>query len=83
MSERSTGRESIQETRPSRTKSLTGRHGMRTGMPSAGSSPKGDGAVVGFGCVSLASQRAVYAGVGEVMVYVAEGSRGDGVGGGS
>ena len=56
---------------------------MRTGMPSAGSSPKGDGAVVGFGCVSLAWQRAVYAGVGEVMVYVAEGSRGDGVGGGS
>jgi len=44
---------------------------------------EGDGAVVGFGCVSLAWQRAVYAGVGEVMVYVAEGSRGDGVGGGS
>ena len=39
------------------------------------------GVVVGFACVSPASQRAVYAGVGEVMVYVADGSRGEGLGG--
>jgi L-amino acid N-acyltransferase YncA len=39
------------------------------------------GAVVGFACVSPTSKRAVYAGVGEVMVYVADGSRGEGLGG--
>ena len=36
---------------------------------------------VGFACVSPASKRAVYAGVGEVMVYVADGRRGEGLGG--
>jgi len=39
-----------------------------------------DGTVVGFACVSPSSKRAVYAGVCEVMVYVAEGHRGQGIG---
>ena len=40
-----------------------------------------EGQVVGFACLSPVSTRAVYAGVCEVMVYVAEGARGRGVGG--
>ena len=40
-----------------------------------------DGVVVGFAALSPVSKRAVYAGVGEVMVYVAEDARGKGVGG--
>lgn len=36
---------------------------------------------VGFAALSPASKRPVYAGVGEVMVYVAERARGQGVGG--
>ena len=39
-----------------------------------------DGAVVGFAAVSPVSKRPAYAGVGEVMVYVAERARGGGVG---
>ena len=39
------------------------------------------GVVVGFAVMSPVSRREVYAGVAEVMVYVAEGSRGRGVGG--
>ncbi len=39
-----------------------------------------DSAVVGFAALSPTSKRAVYAGVAEVMVYVAEGQRGRGVG---
>ena len=39
------------------------------------------GGVVGFACVSPSSKRAVYAGVCEVMVYVADGARGNGLGG--
>lgn len=40
-----------------------------------------DGVVVGFAAVSPVSKRPAYAGVAEVMVYVAEGARGRGVGG--
>jgi len=39
-----------------------------------------DGTVVGFAALSPTSKRAVYEGVAEVMVYVAEGYRGRGVG---
>lgn len=39
------------------------------------------GEVVGFAALSPASSRPVYAGVCEVMVYVAEGARGRGIGG--
>ena len=39
-----------------------------------------DGTVVGFAMLSPVSSRAVYSGVGEVMVYVEERSRGRGVG---
>lgn len=38
------------------------------------------GAVIGFAAVSPTSKRPVYAGVVEVMVYVAEDARGEGVG---
>lgn len=38
------------------------------------------GGVEGFAAVSAVSRRAVYAGVAEVMVYVADGARGRGVG---
>jgi phosphinothricin acetyltransferase len=37
--------------------------------------------VVGFACVSATSERAVYSGVCEIMVYVAEENRGHGIGG--
>ncbi len=40
-----------------------------------------DGAVVAFAALSPVSKRAVYAGVREVMIYVAESARGRGVGG--
>lgn len=40
-----------------------------------------DGRVMGFAAISPVSSRKVYAGVGEVMVYVAEDARGRGVGG--
>jgi len=40
-----------------------------------------DGAVVGFAAVSPVSKRPAYAGVREVMVYVADSARGAGVGG--
>lgn len=40
-----------------------------------------DGAVVGFGALSPVSRREVYAGVAEVMTYVAEEARGQGIGG--
>jgi L-amino acid N-acyltransferase YncA len=40
-----------------------------------------DGDVVGFACVSPISTRCVYRGVCEVMVYVSDGARGNGVGG--
>jgi len=40
-----------------------------------------DGRVSGFACVSPTSKREVYAGVGEVMIYVADGARGRGLGG--
>jgi phosphinothricin acetyltransferase len=40
-----------------------------------------DGLVVGFAAVSPVSKRPAYAGVREVMVYVAESARGAGVGG--
>jgi len=40
-----------------------------------------DGEVVAFAAVSPVSKRPVYAGVAEVMVYVAEGARGQGIGG--
>lgn len=39
-----------------------------------------DGRVVGFAALSPTSSRPVYSGVAEVMVYVAAGSRGGGVG---
>ncbi len=39
------------------------------------------GTVIGFACISPTSNRDVYAGVGEVMVYVGDGSRGEGTGG--
>ncbi|NIP78381.1 MAG: GNAT family N-acetyltransferase, partial [Gemmatimonadetes bacterium] len=39
-----------------------------------------DGRVVGFAALSPVSTRPVYAGVAEVMVYVAEDARGRGVG---
>lgn len=39
------------------------------------------GRVVGFAALSPTSKRAVYAGVAEVMVYVADGARGRGIGG--
>ncbi len=39
-----------------------------------------DGRVVGFAALSPVSKRAVYAGVCEVMVYVADGARGQGIG---
>lgn len=41
---------------------------------------EGEGAVVGFAALSPVSRRPVYAGVAEVMVYVAEGARGRGIG---
>lgn len=41
-----------------------------------------NGRVVGFACISPASARPVYAGVCEVMVYVAQHARGGGLGGG-
>lgn len=37
--------------------------------------------IVGFACVSPTSKRDVYRGVCEVMVYVADGRRGEGIGG--
>ena len=40
-----------------------------------------DGRIVGFAAISPVSDRWVYAGVGEVMVYVAEDLRGRGIGG--
>lgn len=40
-----------------------------------------DGVVVGFAALSPVSTRPVYAGVAEVMVYVAEDARGEGIGG--
>lgn len=40
-----------------------------------------DGQVVGFACLSPTSSRPVYAGVCEVMVYVAREERGKGMGG--
>ena len=40
-----------------------------------------DGRVVGFAALSPTSRRPVYAGVCEVMVYVADGERGKGIGG--
>src|SRR6516164_3902265 len=39
-----------------------------------------DGSVIGFAALSPVSARAVYAGVAEVSVYVAERARGRGVG---
>ncbi len=39
------------------------------------------GSVVGFAAVSPVSRREVYSGVAEVMVYVAEAARGQGIGG--
>ena len=39
-----------------------------------------DGTLIGFACVSPSSKRAVYSGVCEIMVYVAERNRGHGVG---
>ena len=39
------------------------------------------GEVLGFACLSPTSSRPVYAGVAEVMVYVAERARGRGIGG--
>ena len=39
-----------------------------------------EGDVVGFAALNAVSQRAVYAGVAEVMIYVAEHARGRGVG---
>lgn len=41
-----------------------------------------EGGVIGFAALSPVSKRPVYAGVGEVMVYVAERARGQGIGGG-
>ena len=40
-----------------------------------------DGELVGFACLGPTSKRSVYAGVCEVMVYVADGARGRGIGG--
>jgi phosphinothricin acetyltransferase len=49
--------------------------------PQARLTAEHDGTIVGFAALSPVSKRPVYAGVCEVMVYVAEAARGRGVGG--
>ena len=51
------------------------------GLPTCRLIAEREGVVLGFACLSPTSKRAVYAGVCEVMVYVADGARGQGVGG--